>query len=139
MNKALFSSERPDWETPRDLFSRLDAEFHFALDVCATAENAKCAQYYTPEIDGLRMTWPAVSCWCNPPYGRQIAAWIRKAYESAQNGSSVVLLIPARTDTRWFHDLVLPHAEMRFLKGRLTFVGAPHPAPFPSMLAIYRR
>ena len=120
MNKEVMFSSRTDlWETPQDLFDKLDAEFHFDLDVCALPENAKCEKYYTPEQDGLAQEWTGV-CWCNPPYGRQIGKWVRKA---ALSNTTVVMLLPARTDTKWFHDYILHKAEIRFLRGRLKFGG----------------
>ena len=121
MNKeVMFSSKTDLWGTPQDLFDELDAEFHFDLDVCALPENAKCERYYTPEQDGLVQEWEGV-CWCNPPYGRQIGKWVKKASEC---GETVVMLVPARTDTKWFHDYIYGKAEVRFLRGRLHFVSA---------------
>lgn len=136
MNKeVMFSSKTDLWGTPQDLFDELDAEFHFDLDVCALPDNAKCKRYYTPEMDGLSQKWGGC-CWCNPPYGRQIGKWVRKAAES---GTTVVMLLPARTDTKWFHDYILGKAEIRFLKGRLKFGGCNNSAPFPSMVVVFRR
>jgi phage N-6-adenine-methyltransferase len=126
-----------EWETPRDFFDALHAEFHFTLDVCATARNAKCPQFYSRADDGLRQPWTG-TCWMNPPYGRGIDAWIHKAYESAHAGVTVVCLIPARTDTRWWHTWVAPYAEIRFVPGRLKFSGSPHSAPFPCAVVIFR-
>lgn len=125
MNKELmFSSKTDMWETPQDFFDRYDATYHFETDVCALPENAKCARYFTPEMDGLKQEWAGV-CWMNPPYGREISKWVRKAYESARdNLATVVCLLPARTDTKWFHDYVLPYADVRFIKGRMKFGGA---------------
>jgi phage N-6-adenine-methyltransferase len=135
MNKEVMFSSRTDlWETPQGLFDELDAEFHFDLDVCALPENAKCEKYYTPEQDGLSQEWNGV-CWCNPPYGREIGKWLRKA---AKSGTTVVMLLPARTDTKWFHDYILHRAEVRYLRGRLKFGGGKNSAPFPSMVVIYR-
>jgi phage N-6-adenine-methyltransferase len=135
MNKEVMFSSRTDlWETPQGLFDELDAEFHFDLDVCALPENAKCEKYYTPEQDGLSQEWNGV-CWCNPPYGREIGKWVRKA---AKSGTTVVMLLPARTDTKWFHDYILHRAEVRYLRGRLKFGGGKNSAPFPSMVVIYR-
>ncbi len=99
--KVHFSSRRNNWETPRDLFDKLNEEFNFELDVCATPENAKCKKYYSPEEDGLKEEWKGL-CWMNPPYGREIGKWIKKAYESALAGATVVCLVPARTDTAWW-------------------------------------
>ncbi|MGN1027581.1 MAG: DNA N-6-adenine-methyltransferase [Faecousia sp.] len=136
MNRVLFSSEKENWETPIQLFKTLDEEFHFDLDVCATPENAKCQRYYTPEDDGLSQPWIG-TCWCNPPYGRKkTAEWVKKAAESE---TTVVMLLPARTDTKWFHEYIYGKAEVRFIRGRLKFVGAVNSAPFPSMVVIFRR
>lgn len=129
-----FSSKTDLWSTPQAFFDELDKEFEFETDVCALPENAKCKNFYSPERDGLKQEWTG-RCWCNPPYGRQIAKWVKKAAESK---ATVVMLLPARTDTKWFHDYVLPNAEIRFIKGRLKFGGAKASAPFPSMVAIFR-
>ena len=139
VNPALFSSQRDDWATPRWLFDRLDSEFGFTLDPCATRENATCPRFYTPAEDGLRQSWRG-SVFVNPPYGGQIERWIQKAHESAcENGATVCLLLPSRTDTRWFHRFALPFAsELRFFRGRLRFEGAKHSAPFPSVLVVFR-
>lgn len=123
------------WETPKDLFDKLDEEFEFQTDVCAIKQNAKCQCFYTPEQNGLKQIWTGV-CWCNPPYGRGIEKWMKKAYES---NATVVCLVPARTDTKWFHDFVLGKAEIRFIRGRLKFGNSKNSAPFPSMLVIYRK
>ena len=133
-NNLFFSSRSEEWETPQDFFDVLDKEFHFYIDVCATSENAKCKKYYTKEQDGLSQEWTG-TVWCNPPYGRNIGAWIKKAYESK---CTVVLLLPARTDTKWFHEYVLGRSEVRFVKGRLRFGGCKNSAPFPSMVVVYR-
>lgn len=135
--EVMFSSLSDMWETPKEFFNALDTEFHFNIDVCATPQNAKCAAYYTPEMNGLYQQWKGV-CWCNPPYGRDIGRWVEKASDSAANGALVVMLLPARTDTRWFHDYILGKAEVRFIKGRLKFSGAKNSAPFPSMVVIFR-
>ena len=117
-------------------FDRLDEEFGFDLDVCALRENAKCSRYFTPAKDGLKQQWAGV-CWMNPPYGRQIATWMKKAYESSQNGATIVCLVPARTDTKWWHDYATK-GEIRFVRGRLRFGDADYPAPFPSAIVIFR-
>lgn len=134
---AMYTSKSCVWETPQDLFDKLDDEFHFSLDACALPENAKCAVYYTPEQDGLAQPWNGV-VWCNPPYGRGVDKWVRKAYESARRGATVVMLLFARTDTKWFHDWVYGKAELRFIRGRLRFGGSTQNAPFPSMLCVFR-
>ncbi len=134
---VMFSSKTDLWETPKDFFDKLDAEFQFNLDVCALPENAKCAPFYTPEMDGLSQPWYG-NCWCNPPYGRQVGRWVAKAAQSAAEGATVVMLLPARTDTAWFHDYIYGRAEVRFVRGRLKFGGSANSAPFPSMVVIFR-
>ena len=134
---VMFSSKKDLWETPQEFFGELDREFHFDLDVCALPENAKCARYYTPEQDGLSQPWRGV-CWCNPPYGREISSWVRRGFLAAVCGATVVMLLPARTDTRWFHEYIYGKAEVRFIKGRLKFGGSKNSAPFPSMVVIFR-
>ena len=136
---VYFMSERTDWATPPELFAELHAEFDFDVDVCATAANAKCARFYSPEENGLRQDWAPQTCWMNPPYGREIAAWVEKAHREARAGAIVVGLLPARTDTQWFHGHIYGYAEIRFLAGRVRFVGAEHSAPFPSMIVVWRR
>lgn len=137
VGKALFSSDSTEWGTPVEFFDKLNQEFHFTLDVCGTHENAKVKIFYDRIANGLNQPWDGV-CWCNPPYGSDIGKWVKKSYSASTRGATVVCLLPARTDTRWFHDWVLGKAELRFIKGRLTFEGAKNPAPFPSMLAIFR-
>lgn len=138
----MFSSEKDTWETPQDFFDKINEEFNFELDVCALDSSAKCKEYMTPEHDALSQSWVASNrrnvCWMNPPYGRQIKHWIKKAHEEAQKGATVVALLPARTDTRWFHDYIYNQYEIRFIKGRLKFGGASNSAPFPSMLVIFK-
>lgn len=143
MDKSvMFSSKTDMWETPQAFFDDLDRLFHFTLDACAIPENAKCAVFYTPEQDGLSQPWHGV-VWCNPPYGRAIGAWVQKGYEAAESGEAdcVVMLLPARTDTRWFHDFCYLNrvATVRFVRGRLKFGGAKNAAPFPSMVVIFRK
>ena len=136
----MFSSATDNWSTPQDFFDKLNDEFHFTLDVCADENNHKCEHYYTKEIDGLSRPWIG-TVWCNPPYGRKIGEWVRRAYLSSQIGSAtVVMLLPARTDTRWFHDYIYnkSNTEIRFIKGRLKFGGCKNSAPFPSMVVIFR-
>lgn len=134
--EVMFSSKTDLWETPQDFFDKLDQEFHFNLDVCATPENAKCSAYYTPEMDGLSQPWYG-RCWCNPPYGRNIGRWVEKASRSAADGALVVMLLPARTDTRWFHKYIYGKEKVRFVPGRLKFGRAKYNAPFPCMVVIF--
>jgi len=134
---AQFSSATDLWETPQWLFDELDREFGFSLDVCAIPENAKCQQFFTADEDGLKQPWSG-TCWMNPPYGETIGLWVHKAWESAQAGALVVCLVPARTDTAWWHDYVMEAAEIRFLRGRLKFGNADNGAPFPSAIVVFR-
>ena len=137
---VMFSSVTDNWSTPQDFFDKLNDEFHFTLDVCADENNHKCEHYYTKEIDGLSRPW-IWTIWCNPPYGRKIGEWVRRAHFSSHIGSAtVVMLLPARTDTRWFHEYIYnkPNTEIRFIKGRLKFGGCKNSAPFPSMVVIFR-
>jgi len=140
MNKStqsvLFSSSSGEHETPQDLFDQLDEEFHFTLDPCATFENAKCDKYFTIKDDGLSQSWDDHVVWVNPPYGRGVDHWLAKA---ANSRATVVVLLAARTDVKWFHEIVGAYAsEVRFISRRLKFVGNKASAPFPSMLAIFR-
>jgi phage N-6-adenine-methyltransferase len=144
LNQGLFSSEKQDWCTPQQFFDELDAEFHFVLDAAATHQNSKCKRCFTPEDDGLIQNWDmGGAVYCNPPYGKEIGLWVKKAYEEAQKGTTIVMLIPARTDTKYFHEYIYHKAEIRFVKGRLKFTdenGTPKgTAPFPSMVVIYNR
>lgn len=136
---VMFSSITDMWATPQDFYDKLNEEFNFTLDPCATTENAKCERYFTPEINGLNQCWGGHNVFCNPPYGREIYKWVKKAYEEAQNPNTiVVMLIPARTDTRWFHKFIYNKAkEIRFIKGRLKFGNSKNSAPFPSMIVIF--
>lgn len=143
MNKVFFSSQNMCWCTPQDFYDELNKEFSFVLDPAATEKTAKCKNYFTPETDGLSQSWDfGGAVFCNPPYGREIGKWVEKAYkESLVIKYPIVLLIPARTDTTYFHNFIYWKAEIRFIKGRLRFTdeyGIPaDAAPFPSLLAIY--
>ncbi len=138
MTHVIHRSSSVEWSTPRRLFNELDREFGFTLDVCATPANATCDRFFTAEQDGLLQEWDGV-CWMNPPYGKTLGTWIAKAYEAARAGATVVCLVPARTDTSWWHDLVMGKAEVRFLRGRIRFGDSKGPrAPFPSVVLIYR-
>lgn len=136
LTSGLTSSNTDEWATPQDLFDKLDATFHFTLDPCATPENAKCAKFYTKEQDGLKQDWGGAVIWCNPPYGREIGKWIQKC---AEHRGVAVMLIPARTDTRWWHSYIdkNPDAHVYFIKGRLKFGNAKSCAPFPSAIVVY--
>lgn len=136
INSGLMTSNNPTWETPQSVFADLNAEFWFTLDVCALPENAKCHRYFTPEVDGLSQDWTHDICWMNPPYGREIKQWMKKAYESSQQGATVVCLVPARTCSAWWHDYAMK-GEVRFVRGRVKFVGSKWNAPFPSAIVVY--
>lgn len=139
INKGLFSSNTDMWATPQELFDTLNDEFHFDLDPCAVPQNAKCARFFTPDDDGLRQNWGGAKVFCNPPYGREIGKWVRKCYEESRKPDTlVVMLIPARTDTSYFHDYIYGKAEIRFLRGRLHFNESKQGAPFPSMIVIFK-
>lgn len=139
MNSDLmFSSATAEWSTPQDFYDRLHAEFGFTLDPCATAENAKCPKFFTEADDGLAQDWSGDVVFMNPPYGRGIKHWIKKAYDEAGKGARVVCLIPARTDTAYWHDYVMK-GEIRFIRGRLKFGGHANAAPFPSAVVIFDR
>ena len=137
--KGVYLHNSDEWATPQYLFDELNAEFNFTLDVAATDENHKCDKYYTQETDGLSKNWGGQRVFCNPPYS-QIAKWVAKAYyEGRKDNTIVVLLIPARTDTRYFHNYILHRSEIRFVKGRIQFDGKTKDnAPFPSMIVIFR-
>ena len=136
-NNLMFSHKSEEWVTPQDLFDGLNSEFNFTLDVCSTHENAKCAKHFTKDEDGLLQDWKGETVWCNPPYGRKMVKWIQKCAEHGRNGWIAVLLIPARTDTKAFHEYIYGRAEIRFIKGRLKFSGQKNNAPFPSMIVIF--
>lgn len=133
INNGMFSSNSDLWSTPQSFFDDLNKEFGFETDVCALPENAKCKTFYTPIEDGLSQEWTGI-CWCNPPYGREIGRWVKKASES---NATVVCLVPARTDTAWWHDYAMK-AEIRFIRGRLKFGNSKNSAPFPSAVLIFK-
>jgi phage N-6-adenine-methyltransferase len=135
---VFFLSKSDTWGTPPALFDEWNDKFHFTLDACALPENAKCARYFTPDQNGLQQDWGHEVVWLNPPYGRQIGAWMQKAYESSKAGATVVCLVPSKTGPRWWHQYVLPYAEIHSLEGRIKFVGAPYNAPFDSAIVIFQ-
>ncbi len=146
INKGLMSSNTYEWGTPQELFDTLNKEFHFTLDPCATKDNAKCEIYYTKQENGLSKSWNNEIVFMNPPYGTEISKWVEKGSKII-NGTCVCLL-PARTDTKWFHNFIYNKAEIRFIKGRLKFTGDNknnkpckyfnNAAPFPSMIVIFK-
>jgi len=147
-NSIHFSSKSDSWETPQDLFDELNEKYQFELDVCATRENTKCERFYSIEDNSLEKEWKGI-CWMNPPYGRKIGKFIKKAYESSKNGATVVCLIPSRTDTKWWHDYCMK-GDITFIKGRLKFINRSLPsyredgdfkvssAPFPSAIVVFK-
>lgn len=143
--EIMFSSKTDEWETPQIFFDELNAEFNFTLDPCANESNHKCAYYFTKEDDGLSKEWGEHITFCNPPYGREIGKWVKKAYETVfepwdyTSNTKVVMLLPARTDTKWFHDYIYKKngVEIRFIKGRLKFGAQKNPAPFPNMVVVF--
>lgn len=135
---VMFSSKTSDWATPDDFYESLNREFHFNLDPAADEFNHKCKKYYTSKENGLIQSWSGYRVFCNPPYGREIKKWVEKAYRTNQEcGNLIVMLLPARTDTSWFHDFIYNKSEVRFIRGRLKFGGSKNSAPFPSMVVIY--
>lgn len=144
MNKVHFSTGDDDWETPQNLFDELNKEFGFTLDPCASDSNHKCAKYYTVEQDGLSQSWADEIVFCNPPYSKHGGQrkWVEKCYtEAREKDITVVALLPARTDTKIFHDYILGQAEIRFIKGRISFRSRGEEsgrAPFPNMIVIFR-
>lgn len=139
IGKALFSSNSDEWNTPQDLYDRLNAEFNFTLDPCTNGENSKCDKFYTVNDNGLNQSWFGESVFCNPPYSN-ISNWVEKCFREVYGGGCkcAVLLIPARTDTRYFHKYIYHKSEIRFIKGRLKFSNSKNSAPFPSMVVIFR-
>lgn len=137
---GMFSSKTPDWATPQLFFDELNKEFDFTLDPCASKENAKCKKFYTKEEDGLLQDWKGERVFMNPPYGQWISAWVHKAWQEAKTKNIlVVALLPARTDTKWFHNYCINEStQIRFLKGRLKFGDSKNSAPFPSMIVVWK-
>lgn len=133
---AAFMSQETTWETPQAFFDHVNCLFRFTLDACATADNAKCEVFYSPEDDALSQPWPGV-VWMNPPYSHSIGKWVEKAYREAQAGATVVALIPARTETSWWHDYVMKANKIILIRGRMRFSGSPINAPFPSSLVVF--
>ncbi|MBP7319557.1 MAG: adenine methyltransferase [Lachnospiraceae bacterium] len=138
MNDVLFSSKSDEWSTPQHTYDELNNEFHFTLDPCATEENKKCDKYYSEGKNGLLQDWNGETVFCNPPYS-QIATWVKKCHDEGNKPNTVVvMLIPARTDTRYFQNEILNRAELRFIAGRLKFGDSKSSAPFPSMVVVFR-
>jgi phage N-6-adenine-methyltransferase len=139
ISRTLYASATEEWATPRPFFAKLNRKYNFTLDPCCTPDNALCEKFFTKEDNGLAQNWGKHRVFCNPPYGRKIGAWAKKCFEAAQAGAFIVLLVHARTDTRWYHTWVEGRAsEIKFIRGRLRFGNAQAGAPFPSMLVIYK-
>lgn len=137
INSSWYTSNTDVWATPKAVFADLDAEFHFTLDPCALAENAKCREFFTPEQNGLLQDWGGHTVFVNPPFS-QMKLWAKKCYEESRKpNTKVVMLIPARTDTSYFHDYIYHKSELRFLRGRLHYNEAKQGAPFPSMVVVF--
>jgi len=135
----MFSSKTDHWATPQSFFDKLNEEFDFNLDPCADSSNHKCKKYFTASDNGLLQNWGGYRVFCNPPYGREIYKWVEKAYrEGCKDNTIVVMLIPARTDTKYFHNFIKNRSEVRFIPGRLKFGEGKNAAPFPSMVVIFR-
>ena len=135
----MFSSKTDQWATPQWFFDELNKTYDFTLDPCADETNHKCGKYFTKEMDGLSQSWKGEKVYCNPPYGREIGKWVKKCYEETHSGGCVcaVMLIPARTDTKWFHEYIYHKAKIEFIEGRLKFGESKNSAPFPSMVVIF--
>ena len=138
--KGKFDSNRQDWETPKELFDSVDAEFHFTLDAAASESNKKVKKFISAEQDAMTLSWGKNVCWLNPPYGKghKLSTWVKKAYQESLLGTTTVMLIPARTNTNWFHDYCLKYGEVRFVRGRPKFGGADHGLPQPLCFIIFR-
>ena len=135
LNQGLFSSLSPEWPTPAAVFDVLNERYHFTLDACATPDNAKCERFFTPEQDAVQQEWTG-RVFLNPPYGRDIGRWMKKAFESAERGATVVCLVPSRTDTDWWHSYCMK-GSIFFVRGRLRFGDARNSAPFPSAVVVF--
>ena len=160
--ELMFSSALDSWATPYDFFKTLNEKYQFVMDICAAHETAKCSIYYTKEDNCLDKKWPAGYVFMNPPYGREIGKFIKKAYQESLTGTTTVCLLPARTDTKWFHDYCTK-GQIDFIKGRLIFGteeywewvweqptingkvnslykkhGRKNSAPFPSMVVVFK-
>lgn len=136
---VMFSSKSNEWATPQDLFDKLNNKYHFTLDPCSTIENHKCEKFYTIEDDGLIKDWSNDIVFVNPPYDRELYKWVKKCYEESLKGTKIVLLIPSRTDTKYFHEFLYNknNVKIEFIKGRLKFGNSHNSAPFPSLLAYF--
>ena len=139
LKEIMFSSKTDLWSTPQDFYDKLYNEFHFDLDPCSTDDNCKCTYHFTEKENGLLQDWSGHIVFCNPPYGRKISQWVKKAYDESQKDNTiVVMLIPARTDTSYFHEFIYNKSDIRFVRGRLKFGNSKNCAPFPSMVVVFK-
>lgn len=137
INAGMLSSKSDEWATPQWLFDELNEEFGFTLDPCSTQANAKCSRHFTLAEDGLKQDWSRDVVFMNPPYGRAVKSWMKKAYEESLKGATVVCLVAARPDPAWWHEYS-SRGEVRFLRRRVAFGDGVHPAPFPSAIVVFR-
>jgi phage N-6-adenine-methyltransferase len=137
-NKDRFEAVKTDWETPQYLFDELTKEFNFSLDVAASSENAKTKRYFTVLDNGLTKVWENEIVWCNPPYGTEVPKWLQKGLLSKSLNTTSVFLIPARTNTKWWHSLCMKASEIDFICGRPKFGESTHGLPFPLALIIFK-
>ena len=137
INTGLFTSKTDQWATPQNFFDKLNTQYNFELDVCADKTNHKVKKYYDEQDNGLIQPWAPYRCWMNPPYGRVIGQWMKKAYDESQLGALVVCLVPARTDTKWWHDYAM-RGGVEFIRGRLKFGDSKNSAPFPSAVIVFK-
>jgi site-specific DNA-methyltransferase (adenine-specific) len=138
-----FSSKTNEWYTPKEVFEPLHKEFNFTLDPCCTKYSAKCKKFYTEDDDGLSKDWSEDTVFVNPPYGRQIKDWVKKSYTESKKGATVVMLIPARTDTSYWHDYIFNKAsDIRFIRGRIKFERQDgtlgDSCPFPVAIIVFK-
>jgi len=143
IGNVMYKSQSAEWETPQSLFDKINLEFHFNLDPAANDQNHKCERYFTKREDGLKQPWTGI-VFVNPPYGAEIGKWVQKGYFESKHGALVVMLVPARTDTKWWHEYVM-RGEIRFIRGRVQFINPlattkkkTCSAPFPSAIVIFR-
>ena len=139
----MFSSKTAQWATPQDFFDKLNDEFNFTLDPCADDVNHKCQKYFTEQQDGLIQDWAGEIVFCNPPYGREIKHWVKKCFDEVFLGNCpcAVMLIPARTDTKWFHQYIYkkPNVDVNYIEGQLKFGNSKNAAPFASMVVVFKK
>jgi phage N-6-adenine-methyltransferase len=136
---AKFSSERPDWRTPRWLFDKLAAHYQFSIDLAASADNALLPRFYTEQDSAFLHSWQGETAFLNPPYGRELAGWCERAeYAARRQGAVIVALLPVRTGVKWWHEYIAHKATVMFLKGRLKFDGVAFNAPFDSAIVVWR-